>query len=142
MNWLRTYETIGNKFDINYVLEKIIDTPDKRDARVNFIVDGIKYTVKMNSKRYISFKDNIHCCNCGIKGSYFLLQRHKIRTAEDNTKQAVHFNLYAEDELNINDGNIILMTADHKIPKSKGGSDRRENLITMCYICNQFKGNK
>ncbi len=58
------------------------------------------------------------------------------RMTKDNV---AHFNLYAEDELNINGGNLILMTQDHFIPKAKGGKDTLENLRTMCSICNHNK---
>lgn len=35
-----------------------------------------------------------------------------------------------------------LLTVDHKLPRSKGGSNRRRNLQTMCPDCNKQKGNK
>lgn len=31
-------------------------------------------------------------------------------------------------------------TADHVLPKSKGGNGRRRNLVLCCYSCNQAKG--
>lgn len=34
------------------------------------------------------------------------------------------------------------MTVDHIIPRSKGGTDRWENLQLMCGPCNVEKGNK
>lgn len=33
------------------------------------------------------------------------------------------------------------LTLDHVIPKSKGGKDRWDNLVTCCFDCNQRKGN-
>ncbi len=33
------------------------------------------------------------------------------------------------------------LTIDHVIPKSKGGNDSWENLITACVKCNNHKGN-
>jgi len=33
----------------------------------------------------------------------------------------------------------VKLEADHKIPKSKGGSDELENLITACNECNRGK---
>ena len=32
-----------------------------------------------------------------------------------------------------------LMTVDHIIPKSKGGSNKLDNLTASCYKCNQDK---
>lgn len=32
------------------------------------------------------------------------------------------------------------VTADHKIPKSKGGSNRKTNIVPCCVSCNQLKG--
>jgi 5-methylcytosine-specific restriction endonuclease McrA len=34
------------------------------------------------------------------------------------------------------------MTADHVVPKGKGGSDSWENLVCACVECNTKKGNK
>ena len=33
-------------------------------------------------------------------------------------------------------------TLDHVVPKSRGGSDDRENLVIACERCNSSKGNK
>ena len=34
------------------------------------------------------------------------------------------------------------LTVDHIIPKSRGGTDSWDNLITACKNCNNKKGNK
>jgi 5-methylcytosine-specific restriction endonuclease McrA len=34
------------------------------------------------------------------------------------------------------------LTLDHLIPKSKGGSNRLENLWLACFPCNNSRGNK
>lgn len=35
-----------------------------------------------------------------------------------------------------------LLTRDHVVPRSKGGSDRWENVVTSCRACNQRKDNR
>lgn len=34
------------------------------------------------------------------------------------------------------------LTIDHIIPKSRGGKNRWDNLVTSCYSCNNIKGNR
>ena len=34
------------------------------------------------------------------------------------------------------------LTLDHRIPRSRGGTNELENLQTMCFPCNNRKGNK
>jgi 5-methylcytosine-specific restriction endonuclease McrA len=34
------------------------------------------------------------------------------------------------------------LTIDHIIPKSRGGSDSWENLVSACKVCNNKKGNQ
>lgn len=34
----------------------------------------------------------------------------------------------------------VVLEADHVIPKSKGGEDTLENLVTSCFACNRGKG--
>jgi 5-methylcytosine-specific restriction endonuclease McrA len=34
------------------------------------------------------------------------------------------------------------LTIDHVVPKSKGGKDTWENLVTACQKCNSRKGNR
>lgn len=36
----------------------------------------------------------------------------------------------------------IALTIDHVIPKSRGGDDTWENLVTACVLCNARKGNR
>ena len=39
-------------------------------------------------------------------------------------------------------GSVRDLTVDHKKPRAKGGSNRRENLQPMCRRCNELKGSK
>jgi 5-methylcytosine-specific restriction endonuclease McrA len=114
------------KFSIPEVLVQIAQPghPKKRLFRD-------KYMVKMTSQRYKVFWNNHSCVSCGIEGKYFILEMHKNCVGNSNP----HFNLYAVDE----NGDEILMTKDHIIPKAKGGSNKLNNLQTMCSRCNQEK---
>lgn len=58
--------------------------------------------------------------------------------------------IYREDSLRENKGVCAFchepltyktVTAEHKIPKSKGGTDRKENIGATCRSCNSLKGN-
>lgn len=91
--------------------------------------------VRMNSVRYQVFKkDGTKCKKCGIKGVFFALEKDRFVEGDSG----YHLNLYA---LNKN-GEEVLMTKDHVLPKSKGGSDKLSNLQTMCIHCNNAKGDK
>lgn len=82
-----------------------------------------------NSQRYqVFFSKGCKCSKCGIEGKYFVKER-----SEDQNRW--HLNLYAIDE----NGEEVLMTKDHIIPKSKGGKDSIENYQTMCIKCNMQK---
>lgn len=96
------------------------------------IIDFDGNPLRANSLRYKVFHNSLKCCTCGIEGKYFAKER-SLPTDSDK----FHLNLYAVDE----DGNEILMTKDHIIPKSKGGSNNLNNMQTMCIICNNKKGN-
>ena len=39
-------------------------------------------------------------------------------------------------------GGIKKLTIDHVIPKSRGGGNTWENMVTCCFDCNSKKGNK
>ena len=114
------------KYPIEQVLAEVSLEDDGKKRVVTF--DG--NPVKMNSLRYKVFKQfGCKCVVCGIEGEFFALEAHP-----GNTRY--HFNLYA---LNA-EGDEVLMTKDHIIPKIEGGPDTLENLQTMCTICNELKG--
>jgi 5-methylcytosine-specific restriction endonuclease McrA len=86
------------------------------------------YEVRMGSPRYVLFAQNPQCVVCGLQGT-------KVRLELPPDTITPHFNLYA-----IENSNYILMTKDHKIPVSKGGTNAFDNFQTMCSICNGLKG--
>jgi hypothetical protein len=90
--------------------------------------------VAMGSHRYQLFVEKgIKCAKCGLKGEYFALER----GVGDNPNR-FHFNLYGVDT----DGNEVLITKDHIIPRSAGGKNKLPNYQTMCYVCNQDKADR
>lgn len=96
-----------------------------RQERSNITVDG--FNVYTKSLRYMTFyQKGLKCVCCGKEGTHFKL------CGEDGSNRR-HFNLYADDG--------TLMTKDHIIPASKGGSDHIDNMQTMCTHCNKEKGN-
>lgn len=111
-----------------YPLDEILPFITTEDQRKEFIVDGQPYLVRMNSDRYHVFKDNRFCISCGLEGKHMVLD---INPGD----QSPHFNLYTEEN-----GRLVLMTKDHKHPKSKGGEDALDNYQTMCCVCNNLKG--
>ena len=114
------------KYDPHVVLQLA------KKARVNkkrwFVLDG-DY-IKAKSQRYFVFEKSLSCVKCGIVGAYFIKEKSVKR--EKNW----HLNLYGITEI----GQEILITKDHIIPHSKGGSDASSNFQTMCFVCNQKKG--
>jgi HNH endonuclease len=85
-----------------------------------------QYKYKYRSKLRVFYHKGTTCANCGITGAY-------IGKGLDN-KGRIHLNVYTDD--------LIPLTLDHILPKSKGGSNASHNLQTMCYPCNYTKQNK
>lgn len=87
--------------------------------------------IKLNSIRYrIFIKEGYSCVRCSKKGVYFAVEKSKAHNTYG-------LNLYAIDD----DEKEILMTVDHIIPASKGGTKSLKNLQPMCQLCNYKKGN-
>ena len=38
-------------------------------------------------------------------------------------------------------GRTALLTRDHIVPKSRGGTSEKDNIILVCRCCNESKGN-
>ena len=93
------------------------------------------YKVNMYSTGYQMFaRKGVECTSCKIIGEYLALERYTNRQGVPKTLRC-HFSLYA-----VKDGQEILMTQDHIVPKCEGGPTRLENLQTMCTYCNNAKG--
>jgi 5-methylcytosine-specific restriction endonuclease McrA len=102
-----------------------------------------------SSKRLEVFSKNLKCITCCRVGNIFLVQSHKIRNIESCRFCVYHKHMEKShlDNPHINmyhvepNGSLMLMTKDHIVPSSKGGSDHIDNLQTMCSKCNSKKGN-
>lgn len=115
---------------LNEVLPRVNLEVRKKNAVRRELVRGIQ--VFLSSLRLQVFATKgVACVACGIKGVFFAAER-------SDRSGPFHLNLYA-----INDeGDEVLMTKDHIIPRSKGGTDDLENLQPMCAVCNALKGNR
>lgn len=112
---------------IRALVEPVMFEPIKNKSKVD--LDGD--LIKGNSDRFQTFfTKGIKCSCCGIEGKYFVKEKNK-------NDAAYHLNLYAIKD----NGEEVLMTKDHIIPKSKGGMDNIDNYQTMCIDCNMTKGN-
>ena len=120
-----------SKLDISY-LQKLRDMqghshrhlPNKYKT-----INGVQ--VKITSQRYKLFQENKFCVKCGIEGTFLAIEKHSPEI------EKYHINMYGINE----NGDEILMTKDHIIPKSKGGENILSNYQTMCSKCNSDKGN-
>lgn len=101
--------------------------------------------VRVSSTRLECFRRSPVCVGCGVSGVFWMLQSNANPAA--NAKP--HLNLYAYGRSEsapqtrhplVQDG-LVLMTQDHILPLSRGGTTVMDNLQTMCEICNHLKGN-
>jgi 5-methylcytosine-specific restriction endonuclease McrA len=143
------------KYKVDYVLglhpsgcnKLLVDTPYG------------SFKVKTNSLRLQLFRKSLNCVNCNKVGTICKLQTHIIGPSKavncliDNcnicsghlnnrdtagTIDTPHFNFFHVGP----HGGHTLMTKDHIIPRSKGGSDSLDNLQTMCTVCNRDKSDQ
>ena len=123
---LRRKENLTIEEVYNAVKDVLFEPEDKK-AMV--VINGDK--IKGNSQRFQTFfTKGLKCACCGIEGKYFGKEK-------DFNAARYHLNLYALDE----SGNVVLMTKDHIVPRSKGGASELYNYQTMCVKCNIAKGN-
>lgn len=73
------------------------------------------------------------CMHCGLKATHFALER-MVRAVHPR----YHLNLWGIDA----NGDEVLFTHDHIVPRSRGGLDVLENAQPMCGPCNWRKKNR
>ena len=89
------------------------------------------FDIKVNGSKFECFRRDTYCTMCGMKPNIWRLERQK----QDSGKP--HLNLYFQSKYG---QRSILFNKDHRVAKSRGGSDKISNLITSCRICNSEKG--
>lgn len=109
-----------------YSLDRILPLIGSTNERV--LLDG--YKVCVSSNRLLVFKRSLKCVKCGRVGHVFRLESTK------KNDPMPHLNLYHVSK----NGDYILMTKDHIIPRVSGGPNHVDNLQTMCTLCNCRKG--
>lgn len=114
-----------------YSIDEVLRHTEFTGRKVEHEFDG--HLIKMNSLRYQTFaKKGVQCVRCGLVGTYFAMEKSKY---QEGTRY--HFNLYGIDD----QGNEVMLTKDHILPRSRGGSNNVEkNLQTLCTRCNMEKG--
>lgn len=101
------------------------------EGKEEVFIKGVK--VKLTSQRYAVWKQKgIKCVSCGITAKYIALECH-IKNLQSNV---YHFNAYCVQP----NGNEVMLTKDHIIPKPKGGKNTLKNYQPMCAHCNTKKG--
>lgn len=87
--------------------------------------------VGIGSRRLQTYAhDGVTCRHCGMVAEFFAIEQHA-------GEQGWHLNIYGFRGLN-----EVMMTSDHILPKSRGGSDLVVNRQCLCDTCNKKKGNK
>lgn len=89
-----------------------------------------------SSNRLLTYHHyGVKCCvpGCELAGKYFAIER-----SVNQRTSKYHLNLYGEDVY----GQEVMITSDHRIPKSRGGSNEIDNRQPMCAPHNFKKGNQ
>ena len=89
----------------------------------------VKVKVKVNTARMLLMIREQQCAACLLQGEYFWLEK--------SGYYPLHLNLYGK-----HGNKEIMLTADHILPKSLGGTLAQENLQMLCEKCNSCKGHK
>jgi 5-methylcytosine-specific restriction endonuclease McrA len=119
----------------SFVNEKKFDVR-KGSKNINLRLDG--YEVCLSKKRVKVMLQNNVCAYCGRAGNIWkmiLPRLYKLGSAPKHIKPYLSL-VYRECN---NSEHDILMTIDHVIPMSKGGTSSFKNLVTACEDCNQKK---
>lgn len=92
-------------------------------------LDFLKEETRHSHRIALFLSGQTTCVSCGVKGSYFYLERHK------NESCTYSMQLYGINKY----GDEVQMTLDHILPVALGGSDALVNAQCMCKKCNNKK---
>jgi len=110
-----------------YHVEEVLPLIGHGKGKTDFVLpNGLIIRTNVGGSRLECLKRNQECIWCGRKGDIFLLQK---PPRGGNS----YLNLFA---------GHVLMTRDHIVPQSRGGSNSIDNLATMCEKCNNKKGSR
>jgi len=84
---------------------------------------------KMSTRMLTFLEKGVVCRYCKLEGAYFQAERFSLN------EKKFHLNLYAVDY----EGDEVLMTHDHHVPRGSGGKDALGNTDTACTTCNSYK---
>ena len=117
----------------SYCPDDILKLVGSKNEFIEVVIDGIKNQVHLTSLSLQCLKRSRICIKCGLEGTIMNLDMF----GPGSDKEGYYFHLYA-----VFEGELRLMTKDHIVPKSKGGTNHLGNLQTMCDECNNKKSNK
>lgn len=103
---------------------------NKVDIISEYPIEQLYSKFKNHNRLKVFAKKGTKCVCCHAEGTR--LVRRKINYK--NGKFDEHIDLYTKD--------LILMTVDHMLPKSKKGGESLRNKQPMCCICNETKSSK
>ena len=93
-------------------------------------------TVHLSSSRIRLMGRTQVCAACQAKGDHFWVESNS--KDKDRKPCGWHLNLYALNHY----GHPVLMTLDHIVPRSKGGTKAADNIQLLCTACNNAKEDK
>lgn len=131
----RIYKRKGRKYSIEEIIPLIEKRSYKEGTGSAKRIDIDGDIINIRSKRLYTFVvSGTRCCCCGLAGQYFVKEQHRLNQIEQ--KKYYHLNLYGVDK----NGNEKMLTSDHIISRSSGGSNSWYNRQTLCSRCNRIKG--
>lgn len=102
------------------------------------------YPIASSKQRWdIYRRDNytcVYCHNPGIKT--VIWAQYRVKPPVDVNPRATGMSLHHDLACKDAKDELVMITLDHVIPKSKGGFGSYDNLVTACCICNQRKADR